>query len=285
MPGPALRRRPAPSLAGRVVLITGAARGIGLATARTLLARGARVALGDLRAPEPPAGHDGRAVGLRVDVTDEASFAAFLADAEQALGPPDVLVNNAGIMPVGPFLEESPATTRRQVDVNLHGVITGTRLVLPGMIARGSGHVINIGSAASLIGLPGEAVYCATKHAVLGFSEAVRTEVRGTGVEVTVVMPNLAGTDLGAGMSPARGQRLLTPQEVADAIVAAIERPRFEVPVPRPIARQLKARRLLPVAARDALGRVLGIDDVGTQIRVAERAAYQAELDGEPAGR
>jgi hypothetical protein len=278
---PALSRRPSTRpVAGRVVLITGAARGIGRATADALLARGAHVALGDLRAPAVAPGGPGRALGLELDVTDEASFAAFVAEAERVLGPPAVLVNNAGIMPVGPFLDEAPATTRRQVDVNLHGVITGTRLVLPGMLARGDGHVVNLGSAASLIGLAGEAVYCATKHAVLGFSEAVRAEVRSRGVQVTVVMPNLAGTDLGAGMSPARGSKLLRPEEVATAIVAAIERPRFEVPVPAPIGRQLKARRLLPVAARDAIGRALRIDDVGTQIRTAERAAYQAELDG-----
>jgi NADP-dependent 3-hydroxy acid dehydrogenase YdfG len=272
-----LRRSPRP-LAGRVVLITGAGRGIGRATAAQLLARGARVALGDLSAPTldgPLAGHGDRALALALDVTDDASFAAFADEAGRALGPVDVLVNNAGIMPIGPFLEEPPAATRRQVDVNLHGVITGTRLVLPAMLARGAGHVVNIGSAASLIGLPGEAVYCATKHAVLGFSEAVRTEVRARGVDVTVVMPNLAGTDLGAGMSPAKGSKLLTPDEVAAAIVGAIERPRFEVPVPRSIGGQLKVRRLLPVAVRDALG----IDDVATQVRTAERAAYQAELD------
>lgn len=259
--------------------ITGAARGIGLATAELLLARGARVALGDLVAPTPPSGHDDRAIGLEVDVTDEASFAAFLAEAERAHGPLAALINNAGIMSVGPFLDEPLATTQRQIDVNVRGVITGTRLALPGMVARRSGHVLNLGSAASLIGLPGEAVYCATKHAVLGFSEAVRTELRGTGVEITVVMPNLAGTDLGAGMTPARGSKLLTPEQVATAIVGAIERPRFEVAVPAAVGRQLKVRRLLPVKARDALGRALGIDAVGTQFKQQERAGYQAELD------
>lgn len=275
-----LRRQSARPLAGRVVAITGAARGIGLATAEQLLARGAHVALGDLSAPEARSAGPGRAVGLALDVTDQDSFAAFLAEGARLLGPVDVLINNAGIMPVGAFLDESPRTTRRQIDVNLHGVITGTRLALPAMLARGSGHVINLGSAASLIGLPGEAVYCATKHAVLGFSEAVRSELRGTGVELTIVMPNLAGTDLGAGMSPARGSRLLTPDEVAGAIVGAIERPRFEVAVPSAVGPQLKFRRMLPIAARDAIGRALGIDNVGTQIRAAERAAYQAELDG-----
>jgi len=274
------RNRPPRPLHGRVVAITGAARGIGLATARLLLDRGARVAMGDLTAPVPPPGREGRSVGLPLDVTDEASFGSFLLEAERALGPVDVLINNAGIMAVGPFLSEPAATARRQVDVNIHGVIIGTRLALPGMVARHRGHVVNLGSAASLIGLPGEAVYCATKHAVLGFSEAVRTELRGTGVEITVVMPNLAGTDLGAGMTPARGSRLLTPDEVAAAIVGAVERPRFEVPVPPAIGRQLKIRRLLPVAARDVLGRALGIDSVGTQLDVAGRAAYQTELDG-----
>ncbi len=268
-------------LAGRVVAITGAARGIGLATARAAAGRGARVALGDLDGglAAARAGELGAdAAGFALDVTDRASFAAFLDGAAAALGPVDVLVNNAGIMPIGPFLSESDATTRRQVDVNVHGVVLGMKLALPAMVARGRGHVVNVGSAASLVGLPGEAVYCATKHAVLGLSEGVRAELRGTGVELSVVMPNLAATELGSGMSTARGQRLLAPEAVAAAIVAALERPRFEVAVPRALGPQLKALRLLPLPVRDALSRALGMDRVATSPRGAERAAYDERL-------
>jgi NADP-dependent 3-hydroxy acid dehydrogenase YdfG len=267
-------------LAGRVVAVTGAARGIGRATSDLLLSRGARVALGDIE----PLAVDGRsAVGLALDVTDRDSFRAFLAEAEAVLGPVDVLVNNAGIMPIGPFLDESDPVTRRQVEVNVHGVVTGMKLALPGMIARGRGQVVNLGSAASLVGLPGEAVYCGTKFFVRGVSEAVRAELRGTGVEITVVEPNLAATRLGAGMEPARGSKLLDPKEVADAVVGAIERPRFEVSVPPEIGPALRFRSLLPPRARDAFSRVLRMDKVATDVRTEERAAYEAEIARSPA--
>ncbi len=264
-------------MTGRVVVITGAGRGIGLTTAHALLARGAKVALGDLDADlaaAGAAGHGDRAIGLGVDVTDRASFAAFLAEAERALGPIDVLVNNAGIMPIGAFLDEPDEVTRRQVDVNLHGVILGMKLALPGMVARGRGHVINLGSAASLVGLAGEAVYCGTKFAVLGLTEGVRTELLGTGVELTVVMPNLVSTDLGSGMRTARGLRKLGVDEVADAIVGAIEAPRFEVPVPATLGPRLRLWRLLPVRARDAVVRAMRMDQIATRPDPAARAAY-----------
>jgi NADP-dependent 3-hydroxy acid dehydrogenase YdfG len=267
-------------LAGRVVAVTGAGRGIGRATSDHLLSRGARVALGDL---EKPAVDGQFAVGVALDVTDRDSFRAFLAEAEAALGPLDVLVNNAGIMPIGPFLEESDTVTRRQVEVNVHGVVTGMKLTLPGMIDRGRGQVVNLGSAASLVGLPGEAVYCGTKFFVRGVSEAVRAELRGTGVEITVVEPNLAATRLGAGMEPARGSRLLDPEEVADAVVGAIERPRFEVSVPREIGPALRFRSLLPPRARDAVSRVLRMDKVAMDVRTEERADYEAEIARSPA--
>ena len=176
-------------IAGLVVAVTGGARGIGDATARALAARGARVVTGDL--PE-------------LDVTSRESFAAWL----EAAGPIDVLINNAGVMHVGPFLEESDEWTRRQVDVNLHGVILGMKLALPAMVARGSGHVINVASAAAKIGVPREAVYAASKHAVLGVSQSVRLELRGSGVDLSVVMPGLVRTELASGTLQGRADPL-----------------------------------------------------------------------------
>ncbi len=258
----------------RVVVITGAGRGIGAATARLLLARGDRVAAGDLRAPELPGAFNGV-----LDVTDSDSFAAFLAEAEAALGPADVLVNNAGIMPVGGFLDEPADVSRRQVDVNVHGVLNGMRLALPAMRERGRGQIVNLGSAASRVGLPGEAVYCGTKHFVLGVSEAVRAELLGSGVEISVVLPNLAATTLGSGMRPARGSRLLRPEDVAAAIVDVIDRPRFEVSVPAALSLQLRMRALLPVPARDKLMRAMGMDKVATDVQAADRAAYVREIE------
>ena len=154
------------SLAGQVVAITGAARGIGRATAAALIAEGARVAIGDIDAAlaEQTASElGGGTVGLPLDVTDRASFAAFLDQIEARLGPLDVLINNAGIMPIGPFIEESDATARRMVDINVHGVIFGSKLALERFVPRGRGHLVQLASAAGKAGFPGGATYCATK--------------------------------------------------------------------------------------------------------------------------
>lgn len=161
---------------------------------------------------------------------------------------------------------------------DVHGVITGMKLALPKMLARRSGQVVNLGSMASLVGLPGEAVYCGTKHAVLGVSEGVRAEIRGSGVDITVVMPNLAATDLGSGMDTARASKLLTADDVAERIVRAIERPRFEVPITADAGGWLKVRRLLPARVRDVTDRAMGMDKVATDVRSAERAAYERRL-------
>src|SRR5262249_55779965 len=151
---------------GRVVAITGGARGIGRATATALAARGARVAIGDLDeslAAEVAEGLGGGAIAAALDVTDRSSFEAFIDEAERELGPLDVLVNNAGIMPVGPFLAETDETAIRQVDINVHGVIHGMKIALPRMVDRGRGHVVNLASVAGKGGFPGVATYCGTK--------------------------------------------------------------------------------------------------------------------------
>ena len=176
------------SLGGQVVAITGGARGIGRATAAALIAQGARVAIGDIEASlaERTAQELGvGTVGLPLDVTDRASFDAFLQEVETRLGPLDVLINNAGIMPIGPFVEESDATAKRMIDINLHGVIYGSKLALERFLPRGRGHLVNIASMAGKSGIPGGATYCATKHAVVGLSETLRAELRDTSIDVS----------------------------------------------------------------------------------------------------
>ena len=205
-------------LAGRVVAVTGAARGIGAAIAAETARRGARVALGDLdeaSAAATAAALGERAAGFALDVTDTASFAAFLDAAEARLGQVDVLVNNAGIMWVGRFHEEPEEVALRQFDVNLHGVLRGTKLAAVRMRERGRGHIVNVASSASKIAPPGEATYTATKHAVYGYSVAVREELAGSGVEVSVVMPVVVDTELAAGTGSGRA-RTLRPDEVAE---------------------------------------------------------------------
>ncbi len=264
-------------IADRVVAVTGGGRGIGLATARALAARGARVAVGDLDGDL--AAQAGGALGAALDVTSRESFAAFLQRVESELGPIDVLVNNAGVMHVGPFVDEDDAWTRRQFDVNVHGVILGCKLALPAMLARRSGHVVNVASAAAKVGVPREAVYAATKHAVLGLSESLRGELRGTGVDLSVVLPGLVRTDLAAGTL--QGSKVLAPEDVAQAIAGAIERPRFDVYVPRSYRGLPVLAALLPRPAREAFLRAIGVGRNTAGTTAAERAAYEERAAGE----
>src|SRR5947209_4800258 len=227
------------SLAGKVVAITGGARGIGRATAAALITQGARVAIGDIDAAlaEQTAQElGGGTVGLPLDVTDRESFATYLSQVEERLGPLDVLINNAGIMPIGPFLEEADATAQRLVDINVNGVIFGSKLALQRFVARGRGHLVNIASVAGKAGIAGGATYCATKHAVVGLTEALRQELRGTGVELSLVMPIGVNTELYSGLPETPGFKKPEPTDVAAAIVDALQRRRFEVYVPKTMA-------------------------------------------------
>jgi NADP-dependent 3-hydroxy acid dehydrogenase YdfG len=266
------------NLAGRVVAITGAARGIGRATAAALAREGMTVAIGDLdldvarRAAEDIGP---RTAAFAVDVTDRASFERFVDDVEAELGPVDVLVNNAGIMPLGPFLAEDDVTARRQVDVNVHGVLLGMKIVLPRLIARGRGHVVNIASAAGKSPYPGGATYCGTKHFVVGVSETVRGELRGTGVDLSVVMPVVVDTELATGVRTALGVPRLAPESVAEAIVQTLRRPRFDVFVPRSIGPLTVGGWLLPRSVREFLHRAIRADRILADVDSGARRAYE----------
>jgi NADP-dependent 3-hydroxy acid dehydrogenase YdfG len=264
-------------LSGKVIAITGAARGIGLATARACAARGMKVAIGDLDLGEAQRAADSipDAIALALDVTDRASFEAYLDAAEAQLGPVDVLVNNAGIMQIGPFLEEDEATAIRQVDINVHGVLHGMKLALPRFKARGAGHLINIASMAGKTGFPGGATYSGTKFFVYGVSEAVRAELRGTAIEVSCVMPVVVNTELAGGLQRSRGQGLIEPEDVAAEIVATLEHPRFDVAVPRSMGRVVQITGVLPRNAREAIGRAFKADKVLAGADPNARRAYE----------
>jgi NAD(P)-dependent dehydrogenase (short-subunit alcohol dehydrogenase family) len=264
------------SLAGKVVAITGGARGIGRATAQALVREGARVAIGDIdRSAAERTGAELGILGLPLDVTDHAGFTVFLDEVERRLGPLDVLVNNAGIMPITPLVDETADSIARQLEINLHAVIHGTQDAARRMQPRGTGHIVNIASLAGRLGVPNMATYCATKHGVVGFSEAMHLELRGSGVEVTAVMPYFARTELATGMANARGQRFVTPEEVADATVSALRRPRFDVYVPRSSGVLAQLGNALPQRPREALRRLLRTDDVAVKADFKARAAYE----------
>ena len=252
-------------LNGSVVAITGGTGGIGLATARSLVAAGARVAIGDLDGDQAAA--DAKALGesnfgCRVDVTDIDSFEAFVDQAEAELGPLDALVNNAGVMILGPLDEESQQATEKSIQVNLFGVINGTKIAMRRMKPRGHGQIVNIASQAGKAGLPGGSTYCATKFAVVGLCESIRNELAGTGVGVTCVMPGPVKTELAAGIGQARGVRWLLPSEVGDGITKAIVKNQAEVWLP-PVTRYLQSPvAVLPAGARDWLLRAFEGDSV-----------------------
>lgn len=221
-------------LAGAAVAITGGARGIGLATAKAFAARGSRVFIGDLDADlaaAAAAGIGGHGVGL--DVRSRESFAAFLGAVDAAGTPLTVLVNNAGIMPAGRFADEDDAITDAILDINTRGVLIGTKLALPGMLARGSGHIVNISSYLGKVPAAGLATYCASKHAVVGFSEALRDELAGSGVTVSVVLPCAVRTELTAGVKLGGVLPTVDPEDIADAVVDACTHRRAVVAVPR----------------------------------------------------
>jgi NADP-dependent 3-hydroxy acid dehydrogenase YdfG len=265
------------SLAGRVVAITGGARGIGRATAEALAREGARVAIGDLDADlaRRTAEEIGPAASaFALDVTDRASFEGFVDAVESELGPVDVLVNNAGIMSLGPFVEEDDVTARRLVDINVHGVMHGMKVVLPRFTARRSGHLVNIASAAGKGPYPGGATYCGTKHFVIGVSETVRGELRGSGVDLSVVMPVVVDTELATGVGTARGIPRIKPQDVAEAIVETLRRPRFDVHVPRSMGPLTALNAMLPRTVRELAMRVIGADRV-LWVDRSERSGYE----------
>jgi short-subunit dehydrogenase len=269
------------SLAGKVVAITGAARGIGRATAAALVARGARVAIGDIEADlaERTAAELGSGtIGLPLDVTNRQSFSSFLAQVESQLGPLDVLINNAGIMPVGPFLEESDATAKRMIDINVHGVIFGSKLALEGFATRGRGHLVNIASIAGKAGTPHLATYVASKHAVVGLSEALRLEFADAGIDVSVVMPVGVNTELYSGLKSMRGMKTPEPEDVAEAIVEALQTGRYEVYVPKRMNGIIRLAALMPRRWGEAIGRALGGTDVMKQPDHGARAAYEERV-------
>lgn len=260
-----------------IAAVIGGANGIGLEIARQMTSRGAKVAIGDrdgdaaIRAAAAIGGH---ATGIRVDVTNPASIEAFLAEIESSWGTVDVLVNSAGVMWVGAYDSEPESATHAQIDVNLLGVIHTVKAVAPRMRARGSGHILVIASAASLLPTPGEATYAASKHGVFGYLKAVRAELRGTGVKISVIMPTVVETALAAGTSSGSAA-LLKPAEVARAVVRTIERPRFEVTIPAYVGPLRRAIDILPGTVRDTLLSALVPDQVRSVDRGA-RAAYES---------
>ncbi len=276
--------RPVRDLTGKVVVITGAARGIGAATARAIAREGARLALGDLDgdlAASLAAELGATAIGRKLDVTDHPGFAAFLDEVEDRLGPIDVLINNAGIMPVSAFQEEAADSMARQLEINLHAVIFGSQQAVQRMRPRGQGHLVNVASAAGKGGFPGVVTYCSTKFGVVGLCEALHHELHGSGVDISCVMPAIVRTELTDGVKDHWLFKTSTPEQVADAIVAALKKPRLDVFVPRSLAALNRSMALVPRKGQDWFLRVTGADHLlADAAHSPARDAYERRAAG-----
>lgn len=209
----------------RRVLVTGASRGIGRQTALALARRGDRVVLcarsrSELEAIAERIGP--RAEVLPMDVTDDASVAAAI-EAALARGPIDVLVNNAGVYDQRLFLDQDPAWQRREMEVNYFGALRVTRAVLPSMLARGVGTIVNVSSLIGAIPCPATASYCATKAALNAWSHALRGEVAHHGVRVVVFLPSHTDTAQ-AQRTRYDGVRSLPVEYVAEELLRAMDR-------------------------------------------------------------
>ncbi|MFG2545064.1 SDR family oxidoreductase [Streptomyces sp. NPDC048594] len=222
----------------KVVLVTGASSGIGEATAHRLAADGHRVFLGARRTDrlEELAGRitaeGGTAAFRRLDVTDAADVRAFVAAAAERWGRVDVLVNNAGVMPLSPLAALKVDEWDRMIDVNVRGVLHGVAAALPVMRRQGGGHVVNIASVGAYEVVPTAAVYCATKFAVRALSEGLRQESDGS-IRVSVVSPGVTESELADSISDPRAREdmktyrsvALPASAIADAVAFAVSRP------------------------------------------------------------
>jgi NAD(P)-dependent dehydrogenase (short-subunit alcohol dehydrogenase family) len=256
-------------LTGKVVAITGGARGIGRATAATLAARGARVAIGDLDAAmaERVAAELGSVVvGLPLDVTSRDSFTTFLDEVERRLGPLDE------------FASERDAVTERVLDVNLGGTALGCKLALERLLPRDTGHIVNLASALGRTAVPGGASYCASKYAVVGLTEALRAELVATNVELHLVLPGFVDTEMSSGLKGLRGTHRSSPARVGAAIADALQSGRGTVWVPAVLGPMVAMEPITPRSLVAWIGGLLGTGRLLTQPDALERAAYEARI-------
>ena len=270
-------------LAGASAAVTGGGQGIGRAIAVALAREGARVAVGDIDAAAAQAvaaGIGDQALAVQLDVADTERFAAFVQAAERRHGPLDVMVNNAGVDWVGPFDQEPDDVSRRELDINLYGTVLGSKLALASMLPRRTGHLVNIASGVGRVPLPGSATYAASKHGIVGLTESLRMEYRHSGVLFSVVQPAQVKTAMIDGQARPRLLPQITPEDVAEAVLDALRRRRFEVWVPRSQGASAKLAAVLPRSAREMLMRRLGVTRIAGDTNMAAREAYHRRAFG-----
>lgn len=279
-------------LLGSHVVVTGASRGLGRVIADALAAEGASITLAARSADDLDATrahverHGGRVLAVRTDVADADDRARLVASARAELGPIDALVNNAGIESTGWFTDLDPAEMEHQIAVNLTAPLLLTRLVLPDMIARRRGHIVNMGSIAGKAGGPFGAVYSATKGGLVHASESLRAELVGTGVSVSTVCPGFvekvgmyARHEREAGVHASRWIGTTTPEKVADAVVRALRKDAPELIVsPGPFRVMMAAGQLFPAISAPITNWLVG----GMLRAVADHRHHERERSTSP---
>jgi uncharacterized protein len=241
---------------GSVAVITGASRGIGRAVARAAAQRGAQVGLisrsqDELDAVLKEVG--GRGAVCVADVGRRDDIERAVRELEGALGPIDILVNNAGIGAYTAFVDEDVETFEKLMRVNYLGTIYAMKAVLPGMLARGKGHIVNVASIAGRIGAPFEAAYSASKFAVVGLSEAVAIEVGTKGVGVSLVNPGPVATEFfeARGHPYARSTpKQVSAERVARDVIRVVEKNKLETFVPKWLGAAAISRLMIPPVYR-----------------------------------
>ncbi len=247
------------------VLLTGACGGIGRALLAELLARGASIGMVDRRGDDlndvasQHSGNASRIEAICADITDDAGRDQILRRMHERFGGVDILINNAGILAFTEFARHDPAAIEQMMRVNISAPLVLTRSLLPEMISRGHGRIVNVGSIFGSIGFAWHAAYSASKYALRGFSEALRRELEGSGVGVTYVAPRAVRTALNPPevyrMAERIGMKMDEPEQVARQIVRAIEQDRKDVYLGFPESFFVRINALLPRLVDGALRR------------------------------
>ena len=265
----------------RIVVVTGAARGIGRAICLALSGLGDHVIVTDIdelgahATARAAQSLSGAATSRHLDVRSRAAFEELVAWAEQEIGPVDVLVNNAGIMPIGAFECLNEDLERAQFDINVHGVLNGLHAVLPRMRERGAGHVVNMASLAGRVPLPHGAVYAAAKFSVVGLTESLRHEYADTGIHFSTIQPMLVRTELISGIPLPKWPAPVEPQEVAAAVVKTLRRPKALVYVPSVGRAFAVLPWILPNRIGVRIAKALGGWEIFAQVNEQRREEYR----------
>ena len=254
-------------ITGARCVVTGGARGMGRLLAKRFLEDGARVVLLDVDGAEldktcKELSALGYVRGIRVDLTDGEALYEAAAEAEADLGGVDILVNNAGVVTGGPLAEVSDARHELTYAVNILAVVRMTRALLPGMLERGRGHVVNMASAAGLTAVPLQTTYCSSKWAAVGFSEALRAEMNHLGhpVKVTCVCPGYVDTGMFDGVKAPLTMPMLDPDDVVDSVIKAIRTEQRTVTMPLIVGAVPLMRAVMPGALVDRISDILGVN-------------------------